>query len=181
MVADKDEFMVGKSWASRTIHANYIMADQAAQPERQAEAVDDVFVKFSIDLREVNARPLNSIDDIINAAVDNEALLARIEYQDNGYHVCLDHPVKTFNVNEIDGIYQTDTGPLIVPDLSPKRLGRSKRFIEVFDHAFAAFNTSDWVDFVVNVPTEIGSGISVDHYSAMRRVDRTRNALYALT
>ena len=59
MVADKDEFMVVKSWASSNIHANYITPDQAAQPERQAEAVDDVFVKFNIDLREVNARPLD--------------------------------------------------------------------------------------------------------------------------
>ena len=180
MVAGKDEFMVVKSWASRNIHSNYITAGHAAQPGRQAEAVDDVFVEFNIDLCETKVRPLESINEIIDASFSNQPLLARIEYQDNGYNICLDHPVKAFNVNEIDGAYQTDTGPLIVPDLSPKRMDKSKRFVEVFDHAFAAFNASDWVEFILNVPTEVGPGISVNHYNVMRRVDGTRNTLYAL-
>ena len=180
LIADKCEFMVIKSWASRSIHANYINQGQAAQPERQAEAVEDVTVRFNIYLKETNARPLETIDDIIAATVQNHPLVARIEYEDQDHQICLDHPVKTFNLNEVDGVYQTDTGPLIVPDLRRERLEMNHRFIEVFDQAYAAFDASNWVDFIFNAPTEVGPDIFVNHYNVMRRVNNTRNTLYAL-
>ena len=74
-------------------------------------------------------------------------------------------------------IYQTDTGPIVLPDLSPERLARTNRCIEMFDLAFSAFNCSEWAEFVICVPTPVAEQISVDHYSKFRRIDNAENVI----
>jgi len=180
MVACEEEFMVVKSWARRDMGVMLEPASLGPQPERQAESVEDVFTEFGIHLHPVSGRVLDRIEDVVERTVRNALLFARIEYEENGYRVRIDHPVKTMNVNGVNRIYQTDTGPLILPDLSESRLGKTNRFIEVFDHAFGAFNSADWAEFVINVPTELTDEISVNHYSRSRRVEGTRNMLVEL-
>ena len=103
--------------------------------------------------------------------------MAQTDYDDGHFHVCIQHPVKTMSANERDNIYQTDTGPIIVPDLSPERLARANRRIEVFDLAFSAFNCPEWAEFVICAPTAVTEQISVDHYSEFRRIDNAHNAI----
>ena len=75
-------------------------------------------------------------------------------------------------------VFQTDTGPIIVPDFSPER--EVERLVERFDLAYSAFDAPDWVDFIINVPTPLAEGISVNHYAKPRRIDNVRNSVIAL-
>ena len=126
-----------------------------------------------MDIRMTEGRILETVGEIIAATIENHPLVARTEFgEEEGYHVVLDYPVKTMNANERDGIYQTDTGPVILPDLS----GAQATFVERFRLAFVAFNAPDWAEFIVQVPTPIAQGISVNHYSEARRLN-ARNSL----
>jgi hypothetical protein len=108
-------------------------------------------------------------------------LVARTQYNDVDWEVTIDHPAKTLNYSEVDGVYQTDTGPILLPDLSDKRLSGGRRLVECFDLAYAAFNAVGWAEFIVNVPTPVGNGINVNHYSKTRRIEPVTNSLVEVT
>ena len=175
MVASSEEFMVVNSWAKKDIGVMLVPNSLGPQPERHAEAVEDVFTGFEIYLHPASGRLLETTGQIVEATLDHRPLLARIEYDEGDYQVRIDHPVKTMNVNEVESSFQTDTGPILLPDLTPQRLENSKRFVQVLDHAFVAINAPDWAEFVVNVPTPLTDDIAVNHYSMSRRIDNTRN------
>ena len=177
MVASENEFMVVKSWARRDMGVMLVPESLGPQLDRQLEAVTDVFTRFEIHLHPTSARVLEQTEEIVEATLAPHPLVACIEYDDGDFHVCIEHPVKIMNVNEIENSFQTDTGPLILPDLSPERLRDSKRFIDVMDHAFAAFNCSEWAEFVIKVPTPVSDTISVNHYSKTRRIENTHNRI----
>lgn len=99
-------------------------------------------------------------------------------YEDGEWEVTIDHPAKTLNYSERDNVYQTDTGPILLPDLSAERLGGGRRLVECFDLAYAAFNSVGWAEFIINVPTPVGDGISVNHYSKTRRIEPVTNSLF---
>ena len=147
------------------------------QPERQSGAVNDVWTSLRVEPCPTEGHVLRNKDEILDATFRNSRLVARIEYDDESNHVCIDHPIKTINVNERDKIFQTDTGPIILPDLSPSRIKRAGRFVEVFDLAYAAFNSFDWVEFIINVPTPVSKGVTVNHYSRTRRIEGTKNSI----
>ena len=180
LVAGKDDFMIVKSWAKNNMGVKFIPESLGTQPERQSGDITDVWTRFSIDLCSVKSQYLNNIDDIVNSTLDNRSLTARIEYEQGEYHICIDHPVKIMNVNEVDRIFQTDTGPVLLPDLSKERIAHSKKFIEILDQAYAAFNCPEWAEFVINVPTALSQDISVNHYSTPIRIENTRNCIFAL-
>ena len=71
------------------------------------------------------------------------------------------------NYSERDVYYQTDTGPVLFPDVG---LG-AQSFIGNFRRAYVAHNGPDWAEFIVNVPTVIRGDISTDHYSRAVRVE----------
>jgi len=43
--------------------------------------------------------------------------------------------------------------------------------------AFEAFNSPDWVEFIVRVPTPVVDGINVHHYSKSVRMN-SKNEIY---
>ncbi|MBX9789672.1 MAG: hypothetical protein K2Y37_12215 [Pirellulales bacterium] len=88
-------------------------------------------------------------------------------------------PVKTMNVSLKDRLFQVDTGPVALPDLS-------KRYDEPLDAlrlAFVAFNAPDFADFVVEQPTPVVEGgaekCRIYHYSSPISLP-ARNVLLAL-
>ena len=103
--------------------------------------------------------------------------MASTEFETDRYGVRLDYPVKTINVSERDGIFQTDTGPHLFPDLTRN----PQDLLANFELAFSAFNQFDWIEMLVRVPTEIASGILVQHYSKTVRLEQVRNRLFQLT
>jgi len=93
--------------------------------------------------------------------------VARTEIQADRYVAILEYPVKTMNANERDMIYQTDTGPILLPDLSrePDDLIGGMRL------AFAAFNCSTWIEFIIRTRTPVAEGVEVHHYRETLRLD----------
>lgn len=179
-VASLEEFLIIKSWQKREMGVMRNPPSLGVQPERQSGLVKEAWSGFRIDLKRVEGRELATIEDIMAATFDNVPMVSRTEFEEGGYHVRIDHPVKTFNVSERENVYQTDTGPIILPDLSPERRAQTSRLVECFDLAYSAFNAPGWAEFIVNVPTPLAEGIAVNHYAQPRRIDNARNTLLAL-
>jgi hypothetical protein len=177
LVASSEDFMIIKSWQQRDMKIQRHPASLGYQKERQTGKVSEAWTSFRIAPVSVQGRPLETTEDIIDAPFRDAVLTARTAYSEGGYDVCIDYPVKTFNVSEKEMVYQTDTGPVIVPDLSPARRAASNSLVECFDLAYSAFNCPDWSEFVINVPTPLTQEISVDHYAKPRRIEGARNTL----
>ena len=65
---------------------------------------------------------------------------------------------------------------MLLPDLSRD----PEDMLEGIELAFAAFNTPDWVEFIVRVPTPVADGVSVNHYSKSVRMDSANEVLIPL-
>jgi hypothetical protein len=64
------------------------------------------------------------------------------------------------NVNEVEKIMQTDTGPILFPDLS-------KEFEDILKNiqlAYVAWNRKDYAEFIVRKEKAINEQVSVFHY-----------------
>ncbi len=164
-----------KSWDTNDKGVMLDPPSLGPQPERQVIKTADAFHEHRFDLNETEAGELGTIGRIMEAADSGAPIVARTEYESFGYRIVLDYPVKTMNVGERPPSYQTDTGPVIFADLS----GTPDPVVEGFWLAFCAFNSSDWVEFIVQRPTPVGQGISASHYSEPAFVDGSRNTLYA--
>jgi len=146
------------------------------QPERQVEAVAEAFDDVHIDVRYRSGELLETPDAIITATLRNEPLVARTELQNDRYRAVIEYPIKTMNASPRDRIYQTDTGPVLLPDLS-----RSwEELIGGMELAFSAFNTDSWTEFLVRCAHPVVDGVSVYHYSRVVREDDVRNQIFRL-
>jgi len=129
--------------------------------------------------------------DNIKLLEDNEAirkatheaipLVAQTEIfnEEIGLRAIIEYPVKTMNINDSRNIYQVDTGPVLLPDLSK----RYERTVDAIKLAFVAFNAPDFADFVIEEPTPIikdGKEIcKVYHYSKIISL-KAKNTLFAV-
>lgn len=146
----------------------------ARQSDRQSGLTADAFDDVRIDLVEQEAVELKSAQEIVEATLGNQQLTARTTIESERYTAVLDYPVKTMNANERDWIYQTDTGPVLFPDLTRE----PDDLIAGFELAFAAFNCPDWTEFILRAPTAATPELEVYHYSKTARVD-CRNQVFA--
>jgi hypothetical protein len=176
-IASNDEFMVVKSWARRDIPVERHPEAVGVPVERQAGRSAEAWCEHQLELRKARGQALTSVDEIIEAIRGDRPIVARTQYEDGDWEVTIDHPAKTLNYSERDGVYQTDTGPILLPDLSDERLSRGRWLVECFDLAYAAFNSIGWVELIMNVPTPVGNGITVNHYSKTRRIEPATNSL----
>lgn len=102
-----------------------------------------------------------------------------ITNEQTGMSAMIECPCKTININRSKKLYQTDTGPVVLPDLTQK-------YDELMDSlrlAYIAFNAPDFADFVVEVATPVMEGgkqvASVYHFSELLSFT-ARNKLFAL-
>ncbi len=144
------------------------------QPDRQTGSTHDAFDSLKIHVAEVPGELLTTPEAIIAATYAHQPLSAATEYTSGRYRVLLQYPVKTFNVNERDNVYQTDTGPVLWPDLSREPAD----LIAGLNLAFTAFNCPEWIEAVVRVPTDAPSGLKVYHYTQSVRLDGVQNRMY---
>ncbi len=135
------------------------------------EAFDDVRIDFVL----AKGVELTTTDEIIDATLRNEVLVAVTKLETENYTVDLQYPVKTMNASERDRVYQTDTGPQLLPDLSRK----PAELIQGMQLAYSAFNGPDWIEFIVRDSIEVAPTINVNHYSRSERFD-ARNSVYRL-
>ena len=172
-VFSAEDFLLMKSWDRNDKGVMLYPPSLGVQPERQSGRVAEAYEGLRIDIRTAEGRALGTVEEVVRATLENRPLVARTEFgEEAGYREGLEDPVKPVNANERDSLCQPDTGPVILPDLS----GRYDRFIERFRMAFSAFNAPDWAEFIVQVPTPIAEGISVNHYSESWRL-KTKNTL----
>lgn len=145
------------------------------QTDRQTGLHEDVFDSTRIDIVDRPGVLLNSAQEIVEATLSNQPMTARTRIESDRYVATIEYPVKTMNANERDGIFQTDTGPILYPDLTAE----PHDLLTQFELAFSAFNCFDWVEFLVRTETEIADGISVYHYSRSVR-HNSQNEVFRL-
>ena len=178
LLSDDEQMTIHKSWHKNDAGVMLVPESLGPQPERQKINWAENFDWLRIDLREVDATALSTYEEVAEAILGPRPLLSRIEYTDGDYDVCIDQPVKSINLAERDRLHQIDTGPILLPDL--QRLESEPMPIGVFDLAYTAWHAPDWAEFVVNVPTPVADGVSVNHYSQPRHIEPTRNTLMAV-
>jgi len=177
LCSDDGQVSIHKSWHKNDPGVMLCPASLGPQPERQTFRAGENFDETTFDLLMVDATPLSDFDQVAEAILATQPIISRIEYTDGEFEVCIDQPVKTINLAERDRLHQTDTGPIILPDLSPERLEQASLEIDVFDLAYSAWHAPDWAEFVIRTPTELDEGVSANHYSQTRHVEPTRNTL----
>ena len=106
------------------------------QPERQTGLVEEAYDDLRIDLRPCAAEPLGEAARVVEAVLANTRLVAKTTIRSGPYTAVLEYPVKTINANERDDVYQTDTGPILFPDL----VREPDELLSGFELAFVAAN-----------------------------------------
>jgi len=177
LCSDDGQVGIHKCWHKKDPGVMLYPPSLGPQPERQAFAAGENFQEMDLDLQMIDATPLTDFDQVAEAILGTQPIVSRIEYSDGDFDVCIDQPVKTINLAERDQLHQTDTGPIILPDLSPQRLEQAELGIDVFDLAYSAWHAPDWAEFVIRQPVTLSEGISVNHFSQMRHIHATRNVL----
>ena len=125
--------------------------ERGPQPERQVGNITEVFDSGGYTLTYEEGALLETAPEIVESTLVGRPQVARIVLESDRYTAVIDHPVKTMNASERDDIYQTDTGPILLPDLSRE----PQDLLSGMELAYAAFNSPDWVEFIVRVPTTV--------------------------
>ncbi len=117
---------------------------------------------------------LEEAEAIVGATLEGRALVGVVEWQAESVHCALEFPIKTMNVNDLQTIWQVDTGPVPFPlGLEHGRFG-----IDGFFPAYVAYNAMHFADFVVQGPMDTGD-CTVTHYHQRRSLE-ARTRLYAI-
>ena len=168
LVASTNEFLVIKSWDRNNRGVMLSPPTLGPQPERQAGKCSDAFTDLKIDLREISGQLLQATEDIVNAVLNNRPLVSQTEFSlSDATKVIIEYPVKVINASEREMFYQVDTGPVLVPDTSSFD---GTHAISALRLAFIAHNTLGCTELLLNAPTPIGDGLSVNHYSKVMKV-----------
>ncbi len=168
-ILSQDRYLIVKTYEVANMGVPFFPPSRGMQPERQTGYVADAYDTVSLDVRRVEGEILETPAQIVEATLDRSGppLVGRTVIQEGRYTAVLEFPVKTMNASERDFIFQTDTGPVLMPDFSRE----PDDLIVGLEMAFVAFNCPDWAEFVVRVPTSVGEGIEVYHYSKFVRLD----------
>ena len=167
-----DRYLSLKTYSQVGTTMDLFPPGSGSQSDRQTGLIDDTYDSVKIDLAERDGELLESAREIVEAVLANQNLVARTELENDRYHALIEHPVKTINANERDWIYQTDTGPVLFPDLSVE----PDSILTSLELAYSAFNCPDWIEFIVRRSTPTTSDINVYHYSDAVRCD-SRNQM----
>ncbi len=172
-VFSAEEFMIIKTYARMGTKVKRYPPSKGVQPNPQWGSRDEIFDSSEVSVHECPAEVLSSSREIVEAAFAGDPLVARTEITQGPYVAVLEYPIKTININERKWFYQTDNGPVLLPDFSrdPASL------IKGFQLAYAAFNCPDWTEFIVRKPTEVGDGMQVFHYSGYLRYNAHNDVL----
>lgn len=171
-----DEFMHIKTFARAGMASQVHPPGSGEQHDRLRTPIAGTFDRVHLDLVEREGERLSSGAQIVEAVLANAPLVGIHRFETLRYQVTIEYPVRTINANERDVVYQTDTGPILFPDLDadpPDLLSR-------MELAFTASNAPDWAEFIVRVRTPIAPDVDVYHYSDARRLDGIANEFHRL-
>jgi hypothetical protein len=133
------------------------------------------FLDVHFDIKLVDGKKLDCNEEIVKATFENYVLNGQTEIWNNDYLAVIEFPIKTMNVNDINMMYQVDTGPVLLPDFTSKK----ERMVERFNLAYVAYNKPVEAYFVVQEPTSIEdeSDYKVSHYSRITRFDASNSVI----
>lgn len=135
--------------------------------------------ELNFKLKEVEARPLKTSEEIIHATLDCEPMVGRtiLNNEEQKWHAVLEYPLYYMNVHSPEGRFQVDLGPILYPDFNVK--GESP--IEYLKLAYIMYNQLDAVEFAIRVPTLVVEGQSVEtlHYSKVIKMS-AQSELFSL-
>jgi len=171
-----EEFMHIKTFARAGIVAQLHPPGSGPQSDRLRVPIEGTFERVHLDLIEREGERLEGPAAIVDAVLANDALVGIHRIESARYSVVIEYPVKTINANERDMVYQTDTGPILFPDLDRE----PTELLSGVELAFTAMNAPDWAEFIVRVPTLIADGVEVHHHSRAVRLDGIVNELYRI-
>lgn len=154
-------FLTLKTYAQAGQDVDLFPPGSGKQTDRQTGLHEDVFDSTRLDITERSGKVLESSSEIVSAVLANFPLTARTRIESDRYIAVIEYPVKTINANERDDIFQTDTGPMLYPDLTAEPADMLSRF----ELAFSAFNCPEWIEFLIRTETTVTDDISVYHYS----------------
>jgi hypothetical protein len=168
------DFMHVKSFAQAGTKAQAYPPGSGEQSDRLRVPIATTFDGVRLDLVEHEGAHLADAREIVEATLANKPLVGVIAFEADRYIAVLEFPVKTMNANERDWVYQTDTGPILFPDLErdPNDL------LSGMEVAFVALNAPDWADFIVRARTKLTPEVEVYHYSVPVRINEIRNEIY---
>lgn len=174
IILSNESFLILKSWDQNNKGVMRYPASLGEQPERQTGHVADTYDSIKINVRMIEGEQLETTQDIVDATLADDILVGRIQFMmQDRYNVQIDLPIKTMNANERERIYQTDTGPILIPDVSLPH----DDLIETFRLAYVAFNCPDWAELILQVPTPLNDKLSVNHYSKSLHL-KTQNSVF---
>jgi len=110
---------------------------------------------------------LTTFEQIRDVTATDTPLAGQTELTDEhtGLRCVVEYPIKTMNIGHDQGLWQVDTGPIALPDLTQ----RYDPPVDSVRLAYAVFNAPHFCDFVVEQPTPIvrdGQDVChVYHYS----------------
>lgn len=174
-IFSEDRYLNIKTYARAGTEVVLYPPGSGSQSERQTGRIDETFDNVRIDITECDGEELTSAREIVDAVLANQLLIARTEWENERYRAMIEHPVKTINANERDWVYQTDTGPVLFPDLECE----PESLLTGLELAYSAFNAPDWTEFIVRVPTAVTDDVRVNHYSKPVRID-ARNCVFRI-
>jgi hypothetical protein len=172
----QSRFMHIKTYARADVDVDLYPPGSGKQSDRQSGSIAEAFDDVRIDVVRRQGRLLNSAEEIVESTLANHPLAARTHIETERYSATIEYPIKTMNANERDGVYQADTGPVLLPDFACG----FEQALERCELAFAAFNCPQWVEFLVRVPTLAAEDVSVYHYSRPLRLDARNEVFRAL-
>lgn len=172
-----ERFLTIKTYAQLGLEQQVrLFTQKTVQPDRQSGVVAEAFDSLRLEVKTCAGDVLETAREIVEATLANSRLVARTEMENARYRAVIEYPIKTINANERDNIYQTDTGPIMFPDLSrdPESL------IQGIELAFSAFNCANWIEFILRVPTDVGNGVTVYHYNQPLHCEGVKNQVLRL-
>ena len=112
-----------------------------------------------MDLQPAEGRELTSVDEIIAGIRSDRPMVSRTEFDQGEYQVCIEHPVKTINYSEEQRVpdrYRSGAPPGSLPRTAAEGRPPDRNA----GPGVFRFQCPDWAEFIVNVPTPLGSGLS---------------------
>jgi hypothetical protein len=171
-----DAFMHLKTFARAGTHAQAYPPGSGEQSDRLTSALTDSFVDVHFDLVEREGERLADGAAIVDAVLANDVIVGIHRLANDRYTAEIEYPVKTINANERDIVYQTDTGPILLPDLDREPAD----LLTGLELAFTAANAPDWAQLIVRTRTPIADGVEVYHYARSIRVEEIANEFYRI-
>ncbi|MBL9215319.1 MAG: hypothetical protein JNG83_07580 [Opitutaceae bacterium] len=175
MIAGPDQFLALKRWDKTNKGVMLYPPSLGPQPERHLVNPAEAFTVFAADIRRVDARKVDDIDDLNAVLASEQTVVSRTRIEAKHYTLTLEYPAVTANFSPRERYYQLDTGPVLLPDLD----AAPDAVLGTFRLAYVAHIKPDWAEFLLSVPTPLTPDISVHHYSQSVRVTCV-NEMYAL-